>query len=124
MQGLYCKILVDTEMTESELLKLVCEITQGVKQGVRTVATSDYEADVLENDNFDRVRRSKGRDQFLYYRCYLDVFPTPQTLRANYVKAVGGLLEKLWRSGCKAVAACRFEDELPRNGGYNDPLPA
>jgi len=35
-----------------------------------------------------------------------------------YVAFVAQLLEGIWNLGCKAVAACDFEDLLPRRGGY------
>jgi hypothetical protein len=34
------------------------------------------------------------------------------------VAQIGRLLEALWAGGWRAVAACEFEDELPRRGGY------
>jgi len=41
------------------------------------------------------------------------------------LQAVTALLEALWRGGCKAVAACDFEDELPARGGIDRyPYPA
>ncbi|MEV6809775.1 hypothetical protein [Streptomyces sp. NPDC051132] len=38
---------------------------------------------------------------------------------AEAVQAVTAILEALWRSGFKAVAACDFEDELPARGGID-----
>lgn len=44
--------------------------------------------------------------------------PEGEVHRNEYVNNVSGLLESLWKEGWKAVAACDFESELPRNGGY------
>ncbi|MFB8757527.1 hypothetical protein [Streptomyces nigra] len=41
------------------------------------------------------------------------------------VQAVAAVLEALWRSGFKALAACDFEDDLPARGGRDKhPYPA
>lgn len=117
-QKLYCKVFADTDMSEKQLVFLVWQISSGRPGALRTVSTPNYEADIIENDEFNPYKRSKGDDQFLFYRYYLDVVPTPDASRQDYVKAVSNLLDGLWRGGCKAVAACSFEDELPRNGGY------
>ena len=121
MQNLYCKIFVDTEITTTELLDLVRRIAHGERQIIRTVASTDYEADIVDNDDFDPAKSSDAEDGFLFYRYYLDVVPTNQTSREAYIKQVGDLLEGLWQHGCGAVAACSFEDELPRRGGYRNP---
>jgi hypothetical protein len=85
---------------------------------MRTVSTSEFQVDVVVNEDFDERRRSQNHDQFLFYRYYLDIEPTENATRQRYVESVGNLLEGLWQSNCKAVAACDFESELPQNGGY------
>ena len=122
MRSLYCKVFVDADITEDELLEAVSEITHGVPRIGRTVTSADCEVDVVSNEDFDRAKRVDGDDQFLFYPYYLDVLPAAQVSRERYIKSIGDLLESLWRAGCKAVAACSFEDELPRRGGYKSQM--
>ena len=74
--------------------------------------------DVRRNDGFDIIRRNDP-DGFLYYRYYLDIDAVPGQQRVAQVALVEQILECLWEHGYAAVAACDFEDELPRHGGYN-----
>ena len=114
---MYCKVFVDSEADQTQLLLLVARITSGsIDTG--TVDSPDLEAYLDANDDFDDVKRLQGPDQFLFYRYYFDVDPTDTTTRERYVQSVGQLLEGLWQARCKAVAACDFENELPRGGAY------
>jgi hypothetical protein len=118
--NMYCKLFVDSTSDENQLLALIASITSGtIESKTGTVLSADFELYLDENDDFDETRRLQGEDQFLFYRYYLDVEPTENAPRERYVNAVGNLLEGLWRSGYKAVAACDFEGELPRSGGYH-----
>jgi hypothetical protein len=116
---MYCKLFVDCTIEENQLLALIASITSGaIKNKTGTVSSADFELYLDVNDDFDETRRLQGEDQFLFYRYYLDIEPTENVPRERYVASVGVLLDGLWQSGCKAVAACDFESELPRSGGY------
>jgi hypothetical protein len=115
--NLYCKILVDSDLPKDQVVDTVSRMVSGtVDHG--TIVTDWSEIDVVKNDDFDAVKRHKRPDGFLFYRYYLDMEPEARVLRQDYVNAIGKLLEGLWATGWKAVAACDFEDELPRKGGY------
>jgi len=45
-------------------------------------------------------------------------FTTRQTVNTSYIGMVGHTLQNFWDRGWDAVAACDFEFELPRSGGY------
>jgi hypothetical protein len=51
----------------------------------------------------------------LYFRYTLEIDPTREVALEDYVAAIATLLESLWSSGMDAVAACDFEEKLPRN---------
>ncbi len=65
-------------------------------------------------------RKDFPADGFLCYRHIIDVDPLGEISREDYVVAVGKLLEQLWAANFGAVAACDFEEELPRSGGAKD----
>jgi hypothetical protein len=73
--------------------------------------------DVRANEDYD-TERAKEPDGFVFYRCYLDILHNADSNWSEYVSVVGNLLERLWSHGCRAVAACDFEGDLPRRGGY------
>jgi hypothetical protein len=118
-QELYCKVYIDTDWDKDRLTDLIARISKGTVSR-RTVVSVDYEGDVLHNEDFDSAKITGENDEFLFYRYYLDVFPGGHASRGQYIKSIGNLLEELWRSGCKAVAACSFESELPRKGGISN----
>lgn len=111
---LYCKVFVDADESPGAV--------QGILGTIASASRSAMSIDVRRNDDFDRDRRLTN-DGFLFFRYYLDVDPASGVPRTSYIVAVAELLEALWRNGCRAVAACDFEDELPRRGGYNPRLP-
>ena len=74
--------------------------------------------DVLKNDDADSSKITHS-DGFLHYPYLVETEPKEGFNRNTYVSGISRLLESLWVANFKAVAACDFEDELPRNGGYN-----
>lgn len=120
-QNLYCKVYVDSQAEKGHLLDLLARITSGSIK-MRTVASPELQIDLVVNEDFDEAKRLSKENQFLFYRYYLDIEPTEGVALEQYVQSVGSLLEGLWQSGCKAVAACDFESKLPRSGGYNSSL--
>lgn len=119
--NLYCKVYVDSQAKKGQLLDLLARMISGTIK-MRTLSSPDLQIDLVVNEDFDEAKRLSKQDQFLFYRYYLDVEPTEGVALEQYVRSVGVLLEGLWQSGCKAVAACDFESKLPRSGGYNSPL--
>ena len=99
MENLYCKLFVDCDRSLDALEDLVA------KQARR-----ELDFDIQRNDEFDPNRRS----DFLFSRYYFDIEPAPRTEESDYVAAVASLVEDLRKSGCRAVAACDFEDALPK----------
>src|SRR4051812_36292755 len=98
-QSLYCKVYVDMDDAEASLIDLVSHIL-AAKSKRRTISTAQAEIDVIANDEFDPSKRSREDDQFLFYRFYLDIFPTEEASRQKYIQLLSKLLSGLWRSGC------------------------
>ena len=117
VQDLYCKIFIDNDDPDEAIAKKVSLITSGdIDQW--TVITDWSEIDIVQNDDFNEIKRREDPDGFLFYRYYIEMEPEENVLRQDYIMKVGRLLECLWKEGWEAVAACDFEDELPRKGGY------
>jgi len=103
----YCEVFVDGA-AEADLEGLVAShFSDGVT------------VDVRRNQGADPARVDASADDFLFFPVVLDVQPNTDIDRRIYIERVGALLEKLWSNGLRAVAACDFEDELPRHGGYS-----
>lgn len=69
--------------------------------------------EVLENDDWDPSKYEDPAQGFLFYPFCLDVEPSAQVDESAYIAGVANLLTVLRSHGCKAVAACDFEDQLP-----------
>jgi hypothetical protein len=116
-ENLFCKIFTDTDVSDKAVLDKVSLIATGeVDQW--TVITKWGVIDIVDNDDFDEMRRKENPDGFLFYRYCIELEPNESVTSQDYIGRVGKLLEGLWEEGWKAVAACDFEDELPRKGGY------
>ncbi|HEX5156555.1 MAG TPA: hypothetical protein VFW17_05005 [Ktedonobacterales bacterium] len=118
---LYCKLFVDADdISREDLQALLVEcLGDQVQRADRwSIDGSRFAIGIVRNDEFDIIRRNEP-DSFLYYRCYLDIDAVPSQPRADQISLVTQILECLWKHGYAAVAACDFEDELPRRGGYN-----
>lgn len=116
-QNLYCKILISTDISEDAIVKKIASITSG-RTDQRTVVTEWSEIDVVANDDFDEAKSEEVPDGFLFYPYYIDMEPGRDVFPEKYISEVGSLLKGLWNLGWKAVAACNFEHELPKKGGF------
>jgi hypothetical protein len=113
---LYCKIYVDGDLDRESLTGRIATIVSG-KTEDHSVSTDCLEVDVRTNEDCDPRRFSPDWNGFVHAGYYLDVEPKAGCEHGAYVSAVSRLLEGLWASGLKAIAAADFESELPRSGG-------
>lgn len=84
-----------------------------------TVILPHGEIDVRANGNFNPNRVTEFPDGFLNFRFVLEFFKT-QPGSEHQLANVAGILGQFWSLGWPAVAACDYEDQLPRRGGYKD----
>jgi hypothetical protein len=106
-----CKVFVDAEMSERELLSLVAQVLFSPDAPVTLEAT------VIRNEEFDSNRRRLFPDGFVYFRYTLDLYRNDTAL-PDFAASVATLLDSLWDWDIPAIAACAFEDRLPEHGGY------
>jgi hypothetical protein len=120
-QDLYCKIFVNGAPTSDNLLRLVARALGGTIE-YHTVIATGAEIYVAHNDDDDALR-AREPDGFVFYPHYLDVTAVPGQTPSAQITLVATLLEAFWAAKLDAVAACEFEEELPRRGGYHPDLP-
>jgi hypothetical protein len=116
---LLCEIFVDTILARSHLLRLLGELASGSIND-STISSDWAKIQVRRNPDRDEVRKNDKREGFLFYPYSVEVDPADFVTREQYVSGVAVLLDGLWKAGCPAVAACDFEDELPRGGGIRN----
>lgn len=106
-----CKVFVDAEVSDTELISLTAPALFAPDDGV------SLEVDVVKNEDYDSNRRRQFPDGFIYFHYTLDLYMSGAPL-ARQAAIVTRLLKRLWDWGVPAVAACAFEDRLPKRGGY------
>ncbi|AFY73896.1 hypothetical protein Syn7502_01862 [Synechococcus sp. PCC 7502] len=116
-EELYCKIYIDCDLTKDQLILILADLLKG-SIDLWSIETSNFIIDVMKNKDFDHLKRHDSLDGFLYYSYYLDIEPIESVASVLYKDSIGKLLETVWLKGYLAVAACDFEEELPRKGGY------
>jgi hypothetical protein len=109
LQAPDCIVFVDAEISDGDL--------RGLVAAALAAAPAAVEVDILRNEDYDTKRRQLFPDGFIYFRCVMNLYLVWLT-EAERIAVVGNLLERLWRAGFAAVAACAFEDALPERGGY------
>lgn len=108
----YCQIFVNAEtLTEKDLLEFIAKYRIKDKY-IRTIETEDYVLDVIRNDSYIDRKKNKTHSDFLFYKFFLDINPTENVTRNQYINSIKGLISYLNEGGYGCVAACNFEDEL------------
>jgi hypothetical protein len=117
-ENLYCKMFIDFSGELSEADELIAKLTNGsIKFKWGLIEAEFAELDVRRNDDFKTPKELRSKDPadaFLFWKYYIDIEPKEGTVRAKYVSTVAQLLLELWAKKVNAVAACSFEDELPK----------
>ncbi len=110
----FCRVNVQADVGHSEFVDQVARWAGGTRSA-NSVRSATLDISVDENDVFDSERSHTGKDRWLYFRYTLAIDPVGGVAPKDYVASVGSLLRTLWCSGMDAVAACEFEDHLPKN---------
>ncbi len=111
---LFCRINVQSELPFREFVAFIARCAGGSGR-MNAVTSKSLDISVFENDDFDADKSRAGKDRWLHFRYTLEVDPLAGVPPSDYVAAVGALLEAHWSACSEAVAACDFEDRLPRN---------
>jgi hypothetical protein len=112
--NLSCRINVQAELSFQDFVKSVARCATGVSH-MNEVQSKTLDISVHKNDVFDPSKSRTGKDRWLYFKYTLEIDPSARVSPGDYIAAIGSLLKELWSSRMDAVAACDFEDRLPRN---------
>lgn len=111
---LFCRINVQAEIPFQDFVAAVARCASGSSH-MNVVRTRALDISVFENDDYDADMSHTGKDRWLHFRYRLEIDPIEGASPTDYVAAIGALLNSLWSFRMDAVAACEFEDRLPRN---------
>ncbi|HEX9062425.1 MAG TPA: hypothetical protein VF941_19815 [Clostridia bacterium] len=53
-------------------------------------------------------------NDFILWRYFMDIEPSDEVEREDYIESISKLMTELHISGCQVTAACDFEDEVPK----------
>jgi hypothetical protein len=116
LHDLYCKVFV-AGARSCRRITTVIHRHLGARDDGHCLSTEVLEIDVRRNDDSDPNRYAALRRDFVFSPYCLDIEPISGAPRAQYVADVSRLLQGLWAEGWDAIAACDFEEDLPRKGG-------
>jgi len=122
LSELDCKIFVDGAPDVSELNVWLADLVGGeITDG--SVQADGIEMIVAENDEADERAKTEPRRGFLFFDHLVEVYFAASAAHDRRVLEVSRSLEYLWGRGLPAVAACDYEDELPRGAGVAGSAP-
>ncbi|MBT1711040.1 hypothetical protein KK062_22550 [Fulvivirgaceae bacterium PWU5] len=75
-----------------------------------------------KNEQYNQEKSKRFPDGFLYFHYLLDVDHSDVGEDRIYIDQLSQVLEFLWSIDTPAVAACDFEGQLIKNGGYRNLL--
>jgi len=116
-----CKIIVDGVDSVTELAVWIAEAIGG-QAATDSIEAPGLEIIVDENDDANVRDKSNVEEGFLFFSHIVEIYFAPSWGREHRVHEVSRVLEYLWARDVPAVAACSYEDELPRSGGIGAPF--
>lgn len=123
LTDLSCAIYVNAELSVDALATLVSSALSASLSDptfAPIIQTTAGEVEVRKNDGWDAARAIQFPDGFLFFRYRLEFYAEAKVPLGEQARTVSRMLTALWSQGIAAVAACDYEDELPRKGGYKE----
>ncbi|MEV1070015.1 hypothetical protein [Streptomyces sp. NPDC050263] len=108
-----CSIYVDSASQEA-VLKAVERKLGGTTEMNDVLVSSTVRVYVAHNDY---EGDSTDPSDFIGWPSVLECEILNGVNEETYMEDIGASLSALWETGFRAVAACNFEDRLPRGGG-------
>jgi hypothetical protein len=118
---LYASVYVQSQLGKSELLRLISE-TLGGQYDKNSMTTFQMDIYVDENEQYDQEKIKQFPGGFVYFRYILDVDQSDVGEDRIYLEQLSQVLVFLWSIDTPAVAACDFEEQLPKKGGHRNEL--
>jgi hypothetical protein len=111
---LFCRIFIQSDLPQPEFVGLVVDCIGGQRRS-NSVTSESLDILIDENDSYDLQKAHIGEDRWLFFKYSLEIDPMGNVSRIDYLKSLSNFVESLWKRGIEAVAACDFEELLPRN---------
>jgi hypothetical protein len=112
---LYCKIFVDTQLFNEQLISLLAALLKATPHGAY-VENNYLLITVNRNEDRNDILKNNLQDGFLFYQYYLDIEPFKTTNFELYLQQLKFLVAELRSKGMRVVPSCDFEDELDQEG--------
>ncbi len=71
-----------------------------------------------QNVDYNKSKEVEFPDGFLYFNYIIDI--EIQLDHQKLIHTINSILKNLWDNNIPAIAACDYEDELLKKGGYKD----
>lgn len=113
MLDLYCKIYIDTALSEEVLVQKIVNFTQGDVY-MRTVETDLMDIAIISSEDHNSELKHEVAG-FIYYPYYLEIDPTTKAEENSnsFITAISELLIFLKTFSEDIVPSCDYEQELP-----------
>lgn len=111
-KDLYCKLFIDFNGSQDELVDKVIQIVKGNRKRTRSVESSIAEIDVNNNEDYNEEISFVEDDGFLYSKYYLDIEPIDDIGQSEYILGMKKFVNNLIELGYNVVVASEFEEEL------------
>ncbi|MCL2865660.1 MAG: hypothetical protein FWE25_08985 [Lachnospiraceae bacterium] len=121
-KDLSCKMFIHTDKKTDEFVAHIEEIVRVKCDEFRTFENDYFAADVLLNKWYDEHKHTVFPDGFLYYKYLLKFECIDKNKEKDYIAFLHSFMSVLWEMNMKVVAACDFEEKLPRHGGYGQQI--
>jgi hypothetical protein len=120
--NLDCRLFVDGAADRAELTGWIAAAVGGdvTEDGV---AAGGLEIFVDDNEDAGAEVKTSRDDGFLYFDHTAEVYFARAADQERRIRVVTDVLESLWDSDLPAVAACDYEDSLPRGAGRAESAP-
>jgi hypothetical protein len=112
----YCNLFVDSNLEQSHFANNLASVFNQAANKQGNFDTSFGNIYVIENDDYDELKKTDKEEGFLFYRYLLEVEPRLDLDINNAIEFVSKLLNYLWSLDYPATAACSYEDKLPNKG--------
>lgn len=120
----HCMVFVDADITPMQLAKEIAQIVGGVEERFNRAHNEVIDIKVSKNKTRYAFGEPSRIAPFLDYRHCVWIDPIKEGVDlSRVIENVSHLLLALWACGYAAVAACDYEDSLPRRGGFNQDTP-
>jgi hypothetical protein len=116
---LYCKIFVDTQLFNEQLISLLATLLKTTSHGAY-VENNYLLITVNRNEDRNDILKNNLQDGFLFYQYYLDIEPSKTTNFELYLQQLKFLVAELRSKGMSVVPSCDFEDELNDGKFYTE----